>query len=590
MDIASAVISLAGASSTAGDEGSIHPHAALLEDWRRNSGQCPRPESFTPTTEEPFFTAKIGEIGGAPVYAYGIRRVDTVLSGPQLRSASLYYEWTWYFDRDHANAYAVLESFRRTEEAYTWHVEEYRPPKQTAHSNLCEFRIVNGVRIYRVVTNDSGWGLCTEHDVCRLHHPGLRDLNRPLLPDFPAITDAWEVEIPKIREYHAGQCGYCCQAIQGFLTPYLPDRGWRPDIKSVATREEAEKLRARVVEYIAEQRKECLDRESAKLDEQLKMGVLVGSNKLREDPLYEIAKPEFDKSQVAEFDRLRDLGLDAMSLDEATELENVTRLLAAALEAYKTALTFEITEHGLIAKLRALLLKHLPCCPVCKGDYDRGDEILLEMLRLGYGRLKHTCPRYSYEPGAYNPEILEEFHALKHWMRSDQGLKRYGSYYKLVRIEIGGRPVVTAALEYSEHVAFFIDREVLKTASSKPVPRFVWAQSKADAIDKRDDQREQESKSGDVLKLKFYWSDQYRNWSCHRDVPTDGGMAHVVYVVHADAQVGMTQDWYYCRQTNPDSKPDPKRSITRIGIRPICRVPDRHVPKTAVPPYRSTRR
>lgn len=568
MSMISAAIALAAAVTTA-DDAPTHPHAALLETWRRSSA-CPKPDSFIPTPVEPFFTATIGEVDGAPVHAYGVRETRIGVSGPFM-SATPYYHLEWYFDRDQASAAAALESFRATDEAYYW-ADQPLAPNHSAATELYQVRTVEGVQIYRVVANEFTWALCTVHDVCRIHHAGIRDLYRPRRPHFPDISDEWEVKVPEIQEWLVGQCPHCRQAIRGFLTPSLGHDAWRLQIGWVATKAEADECRARAVEYIAEQRNQCLARQNAKLERDLKLDAWVPTDDLRRSRRYQDLEALLDPELRTRFDGLCYLGIDEITLAQATELEGVTKEVEQAMFVIEGQILEGIMEHDLNSKLQALLTEQLPRCPLCEAAYDWSSNIVFDLLMAGY-LLRPTCAckgrtRSSDEDA---PTLLKEFRHLCHYLRSEETLRRHGSFHEIVRLEVGSVMVARALLDFSsERVSIFIDREALKTATGKGAASLTWPRLKAEALERQADLYEEQTGS-DRPKLQFRWSEYHRNWSAHTNV--DG--AQVAFVIHRDHEAGMSEGWWYVRLVNP-SHPGEVRRV--VGVIPMAMVPPRYIP------------
>lgn len=574
MSMISAAIALAAAIPASSDDHSAsHPHAALLEEWRR-SDACPKPANFEPTPAQPFFTATIGEVNGTPIYVYGVRETRIGLSG-RFMSATPYYHLEWYFDRDHASAAAVLESFRFTHEAGLW-VDEYDSPCRAPTAKLHEARMVQGVQIHRVVRDQFTWEFCTMHDVCRIHHAGLRDLYRPHYSPFPEISDEWEVKVPEIQECLTSRCLHCGQMISGFLVPHLPDRGSGPEMSWVATREEAECYRDRVVEYITEGRKEYLAYQSAKLERDLKLGSWIPADDLRGTARYRDLEAVLDPELVARFNELYHLGVDETTLAQATELEALTQRVKAAIIVHEGKILEEIVEGDLVPKLERLLRQHLSSCPLCKGSYDWSSNVVLDLLTTEYRlRLTCGCKGRTRGPEDDEPELLREFRHLAHYLRSDEGLRRHGSFHDIVRVEVGGAMVVRLALDFSsERISIFIDRAALKTAKGDVTASFVWATLRAEAMEMQVEQREHEVSEGGILKLHLSLDQRRGNWSGLRE--RDG--VRTVYAVqrgHDTSQ--LVKGWYYCRNVG-EPPASQKLDFKLVLIIPVMRVPDKHIP------------
>ncbi len=303
-------------------------------------------------------------------------------------------------------------------------------------------------------------------------------------------------------------------------------------------------------------------------EEQFKVSIRESASALRYTDRFKLLESDIDPALLARFDELSSIDLNEMTLPEAEELEAFTRAIAEQMDVLIAPLIEKILGGGLHIKLEGLLKEHLSLCPLCKGQYDQSREMLIQLLIIGRLNIECSCKGREWGPEA--PEMLKEFRALNRWMPKEPAWKGYSSHYDVVRVEVGGVRVASAAIDFSsERIVLFADRNALMTSRGAARSHFVWARLKAEAIKRRTEMFEKQVREGDKFKLEFLWSAKYHNWSSH--VSVDGIL--ITYVIRADYENGMTEGWWYCSKASV-------RGSKLVFVIPAAPVPSHHTPPT----------
>lgn len=216
----------------------------------------------------------------------------------------------------------------------------------------------------------------------------------------------------------------------------------------------------------------------------------------------------------------------------------------------------------IIQQMRDFLAKNVPICPLCRGEYDRSDDMLRELHSRGQVQIRCDCERAKPE----GSKLLQDIRAI-----CDAALSTVAPptspWYEVVEVSIGG--VVAARMSVhgpSDRVWLFFFRNNFREGMRSAVS-CVWERHKKAIRTRQED--DCKKKCGiNLLRLRLRLDAMRGTWECKSPFND-----RVTYVLAPGLPI-KGEGWYYCRPLANQAG----GSEWRILVEPIHPVPVHHQP------------
>lgn len=212
-------------------------------------------------------------------------------------------------------------------------------------------------------------------------------------------------------------------------------------------------------------------------------------------------------------------------------------------------------------RLRELLAKNAPICPLCRGEYDRSDDMLRELHSRGQVQIRCDCERAKPE----GSKLLQDIRAIR-----DSTLSIIAPptspWYEVVEVSIGRAVAVRMSVHGpSERVVLLFFRDNFRAGDSSV--SHVWQRRKAAILERQED--DCKKKCGiNLLRLRLRLDAMRGTWECKSPFND-----RVTYVLAPGLPI-KGEGWYYCRPLANQAG----GSKWRILVEPIHPVPVHHQP------------
>lgn len=542
-------------------------------------GNVPSVERFTTTEINPVAIAQIGNIDGKEICAYGVKTEITGLTGADLHPVTD-YRWKWGLDLLPALQEANLILWRKSDEAYSWLGQEVtEADKRQVQRRLLTPKVGVSFYIFRVleVVGVPYWTVCLQDEVCGRTHKALYYATEPWPAGNLKMDDWTTYVVPEVVEEYATTCPHCGGAIKRYWAVRVASDGG-VFLKSFLSKAEAEQSRGGVLAAKQHYIDRLNDQHNQKSSRDLALQIHDKANATQnqrywffKDLFPELVKAFNAADGWVEYN-------DPCFIEHYDRLEKAVKALELAFDEEEIRRLEEIEVNGLVAKLGSVLAKHVPSCPFCEQDYERGDAWLTEALTFGEAGLICGCAALA-EGSPLAEEVKKYDHGAVILPKIETSTRDSGSGgVELVRIEVGTRTLVrVVAIDtyVKPKVAVIVDRQALIASTDGARRKEVWPETKAQMAREQIAKLEREVSEGTVLKVPFEWNEQNGNWS----QIWRGGGETILYVVHGErVRKDMAAGWWYCREfARPERLQKP--GFAFVVVDTIIRVPSEQVPK-----------